>query len=232
VVELTGNHILDWGIDPFVYTLNLYKAQNLPYYGGGINQDEARKPLLFEDHGNKIALMGCSPAGPKDVWATSNQPGSARCDYDYIAGQITDLKSKGYQVVFTFQHIELENYHPTSLQRVDFHHVADLGATIVSGSQSHFPQFMVFKGDSFIHYGLGNTFFDQMMDGNRRAFIDRHVFYNGKYISTELVSVILEDYARLRLMTDEERHVFLTDIFDASVGDRIFLNPPIDPAGQ
>ncbi|MCL4530591.1 MAG: CapA family protein, partial [Chloroflexi bacterium] len=54
VVELTGPHILDDGVGPFLYTLNLYKQNNMQTYGGGANLAEAQKPLLIENHGNKI----------------------------------------------------------------------------------------------------------------------------------------------------------------------------------
>ena len=48
VVELTGPHILDDGVDPFLFTLNLYKQNNIQYYGGGANLAEASKPLLIQ----------------------------------------------------------------------------------------------------------------------------------------------------------------------------------------
>ena len=62
---------------------------------------------------------------------------------------------------------------------------------------------MEFYNGTFIHYGLGNLFFDQMgniapgpglppMPGERREFIDRHVFYDGRYISTERAAFLME----------------------------------------
>jgi poly-gamma-glutamate synthesis protein (capsule biosynthesis protein) len=67
-----------------------------------------------------------------------------------------------------------------------------------------------------VHYGLGNLFFDQMTEWNRRAFIDRHVIYDGRLISTELLTVILEDYSQPRLMTGAEREVMLYRVFKAA----------------
>ena len=126
-------------------------------------------------------------------------------------------KLTAFLPIFTFQHIEVDQFTPQSSQRIDFQAVSDMGAVIVSGSQSHFPQAMTFKNGRFIHYGLGNTFFDQMEDWHRPAFIDRHLIYEGKHISTELITIKLEDYAQPRLMTDEERRQFLTTVFGASV---------------
>jgi len=102
--------------------------------------------------------------------------------------------------------------------------MVDAGAIIVNGSQAHTPKSMEFYDDGFIHYGLGNLFFDQMhvqvgenlISTTRDEFIDRHIFYNGRYISSELLTARLEDFARPRPMTPAERATFLTTIFTAS----------------
>jgi len=86
----------------------------------------------------------------------------------------------------------------------------------VDGSQAHVPQAMEFYDKAFVHYGLGNLFFDQMNGASRREFLDRHVFYGGRYISTELITTMLEDYARPRLMTPAERKAFLETMFEVS----------------
>jgi hypothetical protein len=69
-----------------------------------------------------------------------------------------------------------------------------------------------------LHYGLGNLFFDQYFEGIplRQAFIDRHVFYNGQYLSTELLTIQFVDLAQPRPMTPDERNDLLSIIFDAS----------------
>ncbi len=73
---------------------------------------------------------------------------------------------------------------------------------------------MTFVNESFVHYGLGNLFFDQMKPPEaRQAFIDRHIFYNGKYLGVELLTTLLEDSARPRPMTTIEREDFLQKIF-------------------
>jgi poly-gamma-glutamate synthesis protein (capsule biosynthesis protein) len=107
----------------------------------------------------------------------------------------------------------------------DFIRIADAGALIVNGSQAHTPKSMVFYKDSFLHYGLGNLFFDQMevyysgylMQGTREGFIDRLVFYDGELISVELLTTMLEDYARPRPMSPSEREALLSRIFRISL---------------
>ncbi len=216
VIELTGNHVLDWGPEPFLYTLDLYKQNDLAYYGGGKNTEDARKPLIVEDHGNHIAFIGCDPAGPDNILTTATTPGAARCDIKWMAQVVTSLRGQGDVPVVTFQHLEVDNIYPTSGARHDFPLMAEAGAAIVSGSQAHVAQTMTFTGDSFIHYGLGNLFFDQMEKWQRPAFIDRHIIYDGKYISTELITTMLEDASRPRLMTAEERASLLQKAFTAA----------------
>jgi len=95
--------------------------------------------------------------------------------------------------------------------------MVDAGAVIVSGSQAHHPQGFEFYKGAFIHYGLGNLFFDQMWStGTRQEIVDRHVIYQGRHISTELHTYLLEDYAQPRPMTPEERRELLKAVFKAS----------------
>jgi len=220
VVELTGNHLLDWGPQAFLESLALYEQEGFPYYGGGRDLQQAMQPLIVEDHGNRIAFLGCNAMGPPVDWATSTTPGSAPCDLDWMEEQIKALRSQGILPVVTFQHFELDDFRPQSGQRVDFQRMAAAGAVIVSGSQAHHPQAVTFRQGAFVHYGLGNLFFDQMQGNNRKGLVDRHIFYDGQYISTELYTTMLEDYAQPRPMTPQERAKFLQALFDASEAPR------------
>ncbi len=217
VIELTGNHFEDYGPQATLQTLDMYNERQLPYYGGGADLEDSRKPAFIEHHGNRFAFIGCNPVGPDFAWATERQPGAARCgDYEWLKAEIAQLKAWGYIVITTFQYVEYYQAKPTEKHVSDFRAIADAGATIVNGSQAHIPQAMEFYNGSFLHYGLGNLFFDQMAWETRREFLDRHTFYDGKYISTELVTAMLEDFARPRPMEPFERERFLNSMFVVS----------------
>jgi poly-gamma-glutamate synthesis protein (capsule biosynthesis protein) len=191
-------------------------------YGGGANLDEARAPLLVEHNGNRLAFLGCSPAGPANIWARTDAPGPAPCDFPQLEAEIGALRAKGILPIVTLQAVEADTYTPPPAQGApNFRRLARAGAVIVSGSQSHVPQVMTFveaeQGHSFVHYGLGNLFFDQMDPvETRQQFIDRHTFYQGKYLGVELRTALLEDYARPRPMNEAERREFLEKIFSLS----------------
>jgi poly-gamma-glutamate synthesis protein (capsule biosynthesis protein) len=225
VVELTGNHLLDYGPADMLATLDMYTQRGWSYYGGGKDLVDSQKFITIDDHGNKLAFLGCNPAGPASDWATADSPGSAPCDYAAMDANIALLRSAGYLPIVTLQYHEYTTQVPTDYEQKDFRNLAAAGAIIVSGSQAHVPQAMEFYNGSFIHYGLGNLFFDQMSlplsngtrtDASRNEFVDRYVFSAGKLISIELLTYRLEDYSQPRPMTPAEREQFLKDIFGSS----------------
>lgn len=239
IVELTGDHFADRGTQAMLDTLNIYTGNGIPYYGGGANAEDASRAVLMEVNGNRLAFMGCN-GKQKYAKATATSPGAADCDYELFEEKIRTLIEQGYQVIFTFQHEECYVSTPCYTHEAGFRRIADAGAVVVSGSQAHYPQIMEFRRDSFIHYGLGNLFFDQMtyimpdgsvIDETRREFLDRHVFYNGRYLGAELLTAILEDFSLPRPMNAEERSAFLTEYFYYSGWTQLPITPmPIPTA--
>lgn len=217
VIELTGNHLLDYGPAALRTTLDMYDQRDWLYFGGGRDLHDSLQPALVEHNGNKLAFLGCNYAGPSGDWATDTRPGSTPCDFGFLSAEIADLLSDGYLPIMTFQYSEYYQPNPTYEEQQHFRSMAEEGAVIVGGSQAHQPASMEFYDGAFVHYGLGNLFFDQMFSlETRQGFVDRHVFYNGKYISTELLTYLSEDYSRPRPMSQSERAGFLRSIF--SVG--------------
>lgn len=216
VLELTGNHLNDWGQANARRTVDLYQAAGLLTYGGGRSLDEAAQPALFEHNGNRIAFVGCNSFGPAYAWATATGPGAMPCDGS-LPAQIAQLRAEGYLVLATLQFTEHYGYAAPADQVAFFEAVAAAGATAVSGSQGHHAQGFAFHGEAFIHYGLGNLFFDQMDQlGTRQTFVDTYVMYDGRLLSVELWTGLIEHYARPRLMTPAERVQLLTAVFQAS----------------
>lgn len=218
VVELTGDHFHDWGAAATLHTVEMYNARGWPYYGGGVNLADGQRPAIIEHNGNRIAFLGCNGKGIRFGQATDTNPGSAACDMPKMAAEVTRLAAAGYLVIFTFQHHEYYDYSFPIEQADDFQLVADAGAVVVSGSQAHQPHEMEFRGAGFIHYGLGNLFFDQfaLTEATRQGIIDRHVFYNGRYLGVELIPIYFVDYARPRLMTNIEATDLLRVLYRTS----------------
>ncbi|MBQ6343249.1 MAG: CapA family protein [Anaerolineaceae bacterium] len=216
IVELTGNHLRDYDWKPLAEMLELFDEKGYSYYGAGKNILSAAKPLFIEHNGNHFVFLGCNCAGPEHVYASERLPGVQRCDFDQMEKQIRKYSAQGYLVIATIQYYEIYSRTPSDIQKRDFQRLSDAGAVIVSGSQQHYSQTMLPMKDRFIHYGLGNLFFDQMdvpVKGTRQEFLDRYVFYDGRLLSVQLITTLLYDYSRPSLMSDDERADFLKEIF-------------------
>jgi hypothetical protein len=217
VVELTGNHLNDYGSQNVVHSIDLYERAGMRTFGGGENVVAAAEPALFEHNGNKIAFVGCNLVGPSYAWASADRAGSLPCDLQAFYRQIETLEQNGYLVIATIQYYEFYHYEATPQQKLDFRAIAEAGAAAVSGSQGHHVQGFDFHDGAFIHHGLGNLFFDQMdMLGTRQSFIDLYHVYEGRLINVDLYSGLIENYCCPRDMSLEERALLLETVFQAS----------------
>ncbi len=219
IIGLTGNHQNDFGRSVAYESIDFYKQHNLPIYGGGRDVNAANAPLYVEHNGNRLAFLGANSYGPEMAWAEENWPGSARFDLNILSARIRAIKEKGLAdlVLVELQYQESYNVTPLMEQRDDFNALVRAGADIVTGVQSHVPQAVEFTDGRLILYGLGNLFFDQMWEQQTREnLIVKHTIYDGRHISTQVLTTLLYDFGQPRFMSDAERARLLTRVFDAS----------------
>ena len=76
-VSLANNHTGDFGPDAFARQLTMFDEAGLPYFGGGRNRHDARRPLILERNGVRIALLGYNGFPPRSFAAGENRPGVA-----------------------------------------------------------------------------------------------------------------------------------------------------------
>ncbi|MCY4018596.1 MAG: CapA family protein [Chloroflexi bacterium] len=221
VVDLTGNHVNDFGYDAFEDTLMLFEEAGTKVVGGGRSRDDARKPLILSHNGNTIAWLACNAVGP--YYALVNEdpnalggprPGAAFCDRAWLEDDLPVLASQNDLVLLTVHYQEFESYTPTAQQRADFRTFAEWGADVVIGTAEHKPMTFEFyrtrRGETaFIHFGLGNLYFDQSFWGNKRFFLDTLYVYASKLVAVELFPGVIDNRARPRLLTGDDQFNFL-----------------------
>ncbi len=219
IVGLTGNHLNDFGKDANLWSLQFYQDENLPTYGGGANLEESLQPLLVEHNGNRLVFLGANQFGPDFAWADTDWPGSTPYDQTQMSQAIADARSAlGADLVLAEMQWE-ESYDtlPIQSQVQGLRALSSAGADIVTGVQSHVPQAVEFGEGGMILYGLGNFFFDQMWSqATREGLIPRHTIYDGRHLSTKLMTTVLEDFAQPRWATEAERQSLLRRVFTAS----------------
>jgi poly-gamma-glutamate synthesis protein (capsule biosynthesis protein) len=219
LVGLTGNHMNDFGKDANLWSMQFYEDQGIPTYGGGPNLEESLKPLLIEHNSNRLALLGANSFGPEFAWAAEDWPGSAPYSLPAMTQAISDARTSldADVVLVELQWEESYDTLPILSQIEGFRALSDAGADIVTGVQSHVPQAVEYRNGKEILYGLGNLFFDQMWSQEtREGLIARQTIYDGRHLSTKLLTTVLEDFAQPRWATDAEREAILQRVYTAS----------------
>lgn len=221
VVDLTGDHFADFGAEAMHETLDMYDEHKIPYFGGGRDINDATQPVKFEVNGNKIAFLGCNGKEPGYARVSETNPGAYLCNMDDMVSQVQELVAEGYLPIFTFQHVEYYHWGAEPYLMKDFRRIAEAGAVVVSGSQGHQPHAYEYYDGAWVHYGLGNLFFDQYgtYDDTDKAFLDRIVFYDGKMIGVELLTVQFFDWAKPTWTNAEQREFMLKKLFEVSDWD-------------
>ncbi|MCB9790774.1 CapA family protein [Candidatus Nomurabacteria bacterium] len=222
IVGLTGNHIRDYGTQALLDTLDLFTKNNLVYFGGGKDFDDAHTPKVIKVNGIKIAFVGFNFIPPADYYATATLPGNAAPnqygnDKKYLNEDIEKAKSEADFVIVDMQWgQEYINYAIPEQQEYG-RAAIDAGADIINGVHPHTVQGIEYYKKGVIFYGLGNVLFDQTQgDYVREGIMVRHVFYGKKYIGYETIATYIPQDLQTELADDSRRDSILDTIYQNS----------------
>lgn len=77
VISFAGNHCMDWGPGGFFDTIDALDSAGLDVVGVGATIEEARRPVIVERQGVRVAFLAYSSILPMGYWAETNRPGCA-----------------------------------------------------------------------------------------------------------------------------------------------------------
>ena len=207
IIELTGNHNLDVGSEPYLNSLKWYENNGMSYFGGGRSPSEANRPLVktLKD-GKKVAWIGfnelcpCGECADKGMGANRYQPEKAKKVID-------SLRKEGVSyIIACVQFGETDSYSPTSTQKTICKYIIDCGADVILGSQAHQAQEIALYKDKVIFYGLGNFLFDQIHRiGVRQAFFLKCYFYKGRIIQYQPVYTFMNNERQPSIASPNEK---------------------------
>lgn len=159
VWNLCNNHIMDAGEMGVSSTLEEASKAGVMTIGAGMNLDEARRPIIFEDAGG-IGLIsvgyrrGCKPAAEDHagcfLWH----------EMDLIQESIAQIKEKCRWCVVIAHGGEEFTSLPTPYTRDRYLAYLEMGADIVVSHHPHVPMNYELVGEKIIFYSLGNFIFD------------------------------------------------------------------------
>jgi poly-gamma-glutamate synthesis protein (capsule biosynthesis protein) len=159
-VSVANNHSGDWGKRGFVTELELLREAGLPFFGGGTDAREARRPLVLTAAGKRVALLGYNDYPPRSFAAGRSAPGIA---WLVEKDAVQDIKLARQQADFVVLFLHWgEDMEPavTPQQKTMGRALIDAGADVVVGGHPHLIQDVEWYKDKPIVYSIGNFVFD------------------------------------------------------------------------
>lgn len=189
VLNLANNHILDYGVGPFSYTLHLLDSLELAHCGAGVNRDSAEAPAILCRNGIRIAFLGFSLTYPEAFWATEKRPGTAFPEKKRVVALIDSLESLVDLIVVSFHWGKELHCFPEAYQREYAHLSIDAGADLVLGHHPHVLQGIEFYHNVPIVYSLGNFVFGAGEKESRPSGIFVGVFSDSGFVRGKVIPI-------------------------------------------
>jgi hypothetical protein len=156
---LANNHIMDYGEEGLVQTIDTLKKNQIQTLGASTVANDIYQPYCQVINSIPIAIINAGEAQFGCAIEHSQSCGYAWVQHKNIRRQIIELKKQNYFVIVC-SHAGLENEHlPLPEWKSIYHEFIDLGADFIVGHHPHFVQGKeIYKG-KYIYYSLGNFFF-------------------------------------------------------------------------
>jgi hypothetical protein len=162
VVTLGNNHVFDYGTEAFRQTLELLSENSIRSVGAGMSVEEARRPLIIDVNGGRIAIINFSEG--EDLTSAVSGPGVFGWEVDAVVESVRASRP-GVDIIFVICHggVEYIPFPPPYLAEA-FGRIAEAGADLIVGHHAHVPQGIQICNGVPICYSLGNFVFYQETD--------------------------------------------------------------------
>jgi hypothetical protein len=206
VVSYAGNNNLDYGIEAFSDTLERLSANGIRYFGAGRNLDEARRHLITDVNGVRIAWLSFCSILRDGFEATVRRPGisplKVRTFYEPLENiyeqpgtpsRTVTVPDPGYldaamrqirvardeaDVVIGCFHWGIHFTHDLAVYQAEVGYAAiENGCDLVLGSHPHCLQAVDVHDGKYIFYSLGNFAFEQPEAIARQGVAEYLSFY-------------------------------------------------------
>lgn len=178
---LANNHVLDWGYEGLLDTLDALHSAGIRTAGAGRDASEAAKPARITSGSGRDVLvyaLATPSSGVPDAWeAGRNRPGVAFLERvsakaaSAIADRILRERQREDLVVLSIHWGPNWGFHIPDADSAFAHELIDRGAVdVVLGHSSHHPKSIEVRHDRPIFYGAGDLINDYEGIGGYEEF--------------------------------------------------------------
>jgi poly-gamma-glutamate synthesis protein (capsule biosynthesis protein) len=168
---LANNHVLDWGEDGLVETLDTLRDAGLARTGVGYNEEDAWKPCILPlPDGRRVIVLsiGDRSGGVPYEWAAEGKrPGVAHTGHDIdacverVANTISAVRQEGDVVIASIHWGENWGFDvPPRHSILGISLLEAAGVDIIHGHSSHHPKQIALRGKKLILFGCGDLIND------------------------------------------------------------------------
>lgn len=183
VLSVANNHIFDYGRDAFLDTLAVLRLSKIDMVGGGVNFEDAHRPLVRDVKGTKVAFLGYTNLLPRSFGEQDSIPAASYLNEEIMKHDIEVAKTLADIVVVSFHWgDEYQTKHNDWQERVA-RKAIDAGASLIVGHHPHVVQEVEEYHGGYIAYSLGNFIFDQNFSEDTSKGLILEVMVNDKKIS-------------------------------------------------
>lgn len=160
IMNLANNHVMDYKWNGLRDTLEILSKNDILTIGAGVNKNEARKPLILEKEGVKVALLGaCQVEISSPVFANGG-PGISKFNKEDLLKAVSQIRDKVDYIILII-HWGIEHYHyPSPEQRELARQLTESGIDFIIGHHPHVLQGYEKLNSGYVYYSIGNFLFD------------------------------------------------------------------------
>ena len=194
VVSLANNHTLDYGAEGLAQTMEALDAAGIAHAGAGATLEQARRPVIIEAGGKRIAVLAYSLTLPESFYATANKAGTAFGHEAVVRRDIAAARRQADIVLVSF-HWGQEGKTALRDYQVQLGHAAiDAGAAAVIGHHPHILQAIEHYKDGVILYSLGNFTFGSYSKDARVSAVAELIFNGDRVQSLRLHPINVDNF--------------------------------------
>lgn len=199
VISLASNHGLDWGEDALLDLRDRLRTDGVHPVGFGRNLAEARRPVVLERDGTKIAFLAYCSVAPTSYYAVEaragiapmramvhyeplepDQPGTPaeivtiplQSDLDNLLADVRAAREQADLVVLSMHWgIHFARAVIADYQRIVAHAAIDEGVDLILGHHPHILKGIELYRGKVILYSLGNFAFDSVKEEKGRDVV-------------------------------------------------------------
>ncbi|PLX31305.1 MAG: hypothetical protein C0604_07530 [Clostridiales bacterium] len=201
VLSLANNHILDYGNEALLDTVEFLDEKEIGHVGAGKDIEAARKPEIFTKGDVSIGFLAYNEFSyyfwsyeeKRQFAASENVPGTTPMDLGPILEDVEKLKREVDLVAVSLHWGIEESNMETEAQREIAHALIDGGADMIIGHHPHVIQGLEIYRDKPIIYSLGNYIFDQNDENNKQGMAAEIEIFEGGMKSIRLHPLYVKD---------------------------------------